>query len=312
MATPSPPLRLAIVGRTKWLLDAASAAHAAGHVIAVVITAKETAEAEADAAAFEAFAGHLGARFFRTVHASRADVLAALAAAGVDACLTMNFPGIFDAAFTACFAKGVWNCHGSLLPKYRGNACPNWAILNGEAETGLSIHAVVADQLDSGDVLLQRRFDLTGGADIGDVYAWYGDAIPAAFAETCALLARGSIAPIQQNESAASFGYPRRPEDSRLDFNRDAAYLARLVRASTRPFSGAFCFLDGGPKVTVWRAALLPARPRVYAARGQILAVDAEGRIEIAAADGVLRLDRYDGIAAADATRRKRMTAFPA
>lgn len=299
-------MKLCVIGRTAWLLEAARRLHTAGHTISCVVTAKHSPESDATADDFRDFADSVKAGFFRTVKSDNPALLDALGNQSADLAISMNFPGIMGPQFIESFRLGVLNCHGSLLPKYRGNACPNWAILNGEETTGLTIHKVVPDELDSGDILLQKEFPIIGGADITDVYQWYGEAVPDAFVEAVSGLADGSIASRKQDSSQATYCYPRRPEDGRLDFNLPAPYLARLVRASSKPFSGAFCFLDGNIKVTVWRATALTVDPFVHAVPGQILHHGPEG-IVVHTAEGRLRLEAYDAPLDAQFGRRRRL-----
>ena len=255
---------------------------------------------------FARFARESAAPFFRSVDASRADILAALAARSCDLALTMNFPAVLKESFTVRFPLGVVNCHGSLLPRYRGNACPNWAILAGDGETGITLHQVRPGELDNGSILMQRRFLLNDQLDIGDVYRWYEEAIPAAFAELVEALAAGAIAPIPQNEATATFSYPRRADDARLDLSRPAADCLRLIRASSRPFSGAFCTFEGKTRVTVWKASLAPRPGRIFAAAGQVLGVDDDSRPTIWTGDGAIRFDDYEPEAPVSIGRRSR------
>jgi UDP-4-amino-4-deoxy-L-arabinose formyltransferase/UDP-glucuronic acid dehydrogenase (UDP-4-keto-hexauronic acid decarboxylating) len=282
-------MRICLIGRTGFLLEAGRRLQAQGHAIVAVITAKETPESTATAGDYEAFARACSVPFFRTADASRPDVLAALATAAPDLAVTMNYPGMLTEAFIRLFPRGVFNCHGSLLPLYRGNACPNWAVLNGDAETGLTIHRIDDERLDCGPILLQKRFSLAAGEDISDVYRWYERAVPEAFVEAVGGLAAGTLTPTPQDDARASYAFPRRPEDGRLDFAKTPAECVNLVRAATRPFPGAFCSLEGRTRVVVWRARVIDCQGLIHAAPGQVLAFDGLRSIDVAAGRGAIR-----------------------
>ena len=72
--------------------------------------------------------------------------------------LTANFPLIFDKKIIDTFAHGIINAHGGDLPRYRGNACQAWAILNGEKEIALSAHLVEAENVDCGRIIKKLFF----------------------------------------------------------------------------------------------------------------------------------------------------------
>jgi UDP-4-amino-4-deoxy-L-arabinose formyltransferase/UDP-glucuronic acid dehydrogenase (UDP-4-keto-hexauronic acid decarboxylating) len=149
---------------------------------------------------------------------------------------------------------GILNAHAGDLPRYRGNAVPNWAILNDEADIALTVH-VMADALDAGAVLLKRRLTLTQDTYIGDVYNFIETNLPDMFIEALNGMAAGTLTAIPQSTDVALSlrCFPRVGSDSLLDWQRPATELARLVRASAEPFAGAYSF-RGLEKITVWRA----------------------------------------------------------
>ena len=149
-------------------------------------------------------------------------------------------------------AMGALNLHGSLLPKYRGRAPVNWALVNGEKETGLTLHHMVA-RADAGDIVAQKKIPI-GREDTA--LTLFRKLVPLTrkiLTETVPLLEKGEAPRIPQNEALATVFKGRKPEDGRIDWTRDAEEIYNLVRAVTRPYPGAFSFLDG-KKVLVWKA----------------------------------------------------------
>ena len=166
--------------------------------------------------------------------------------------------------------KGALNLHGSLLPKYRGRAPVNWALVNGEKETGLTLHYMIRKP-DAGDIVAQRRVDIS---DEDTAFTLYKKLVPLTrdmLMAAVPLLEAGAAPRIPQDSSKASYFGGRRPEDGRIDWTRPAKEIYNLVRAVTHPYPGAFTTLDGG-KVLVWKAKVL--KIPTGSAPGSILTVD--------------------------------------
>lgn len=160
-------------------------------------------------------------------------------------------PTLFDVA-----RHGALNVHASLLPRWRGAAPIQRALLAGDAETGVSIMQMDAG-LDTGAVLLQRRIPIAPDDDAGtlhDKLAALGvEAMVAALADTEAGRARATPQPEKGVTYAAKVG----KAEARLDWARPARDLERAIRAF-RPVPGAFAVLDGEP-VKIWRAEVFDA-----------------------------------------------------
>jgi len=145
-------------------------------------------------------------------------------------------------------AERSWlNVHPSLLPRWRGAAPVERAILAGDAETGVTIHETVAE-LDAGPVAAQEAFPIGAEDDAGAVYA--------TAAEVAVRLLDRVLADreprLSPQTGTATYAEKIRPEDRRLDLDRPAAELVRVVRALS-PHIGARAELEGRP-ITVWRA----------------------------------------------------------
>ncbi|WP_041448062.1 methionyl-tRNA formyltransferase [Anaeromyxobacter sp. Fw109-5] len=138
---------------------------------------------------------------------------------------------------------GALNVHGSLLPKYRGAAPIQWAIAEGEAETGVSIMQM-DEGLDTGDVLLQRVLpigpDETSESLAPKLAALGGEAL----VEALALLPHGGLVPVKQDASRATLARILEKEDGRVDWTRSARRIRDRLRAFT-PWPGATTTLDG-------------------------------------------------------------------
>jgi methionyl-tRNA formyltransferase len=264
-------LRVAVLGRTEMLLEAARLVAGAGHAVPLVGTCKASDTSAADEEDFRRFAESVGADFFCTAAIGAPAQLARLQAARCDIAISMNWLSLIGTAARDAFKHGVFNAHPGDLPRYRGNACPNWAILAGEPHVGLCIHQMV-DALDAGPVALRDRFPLHDRVDVEDVYVWLRRRVPELFLQLVELAAAGSLQPIPQpaDPGMALRCYPRRPEDGRIDWSQPADQVHRLVRATTRPMQGAFTLLEGTRRVTVWRAEVVQSPEPFLALPGQV------------------------------------------
>ena len=179
---------------------------------------------------------------------------------------------------------GSFNLHGSLLPAYRGRAPANWAILNGETETGVTLHHMVS-RPDAGDIVGQRRVPITPADDARTLNLKLADAARELLGQTLPLIRSGTAPRIPQDESAASYYGRRTPADGVIDWRKPASDIVNLVRAVTRPYPGAFTYTRAA-KVLVWQAEALKKAIR-GASPGQVFSVSP---FEVACGDGAVRI----------------------
>ncbi len=146
-----------------------------GHAIAFVYTCKSEDFYSAKEEDFRRFAKKIGCPYFNDLRiADRIEDLKLLDAA---VCISVNWMTVLPRRFLNSFPHGVLNVQAGDLPRYRGNACPKWAILNGEIHVGLSVHQMV-EELDAGPILLSKKYELDENTYIGDVYSWLDKQMP--------------------------------------------------------------------------------------------------------------------------------------
>ncbi|MGA1823510.1 MAG: methionyl-tRNA formyltransferase, partial [bacterium] len=157
---------------------------------------------------------------------------------------------------------GTIGFHSSLLPKYRGRAPVNWAILLGERETGITMF-YLTPEADTGDIIAQKVFPILFNDDCGTIYEKAAKAGAEMIKEYLPQIKNGT-APAIHNPSASYPAYPKRiPEDGRIDFNRSALDIYNFVRSLTRPYPGAFYYDEHGHKVIVWRIEIVMDNSRI-------------------------------------------------
>jgi len=195
-------------------------------------------------------------------------------------------------AVIALAPAGAVNLHPSLLPRYRGRAPINWAIINGETRLGLTAH-FVDDGMDSGDIIEQVGFYLERDEDVGvalerliPLYDRMSRSVFGAFLT-------GKVVRAPQDHSLATV-YPRRtPEDGVIDWAQDAERVRDFVRALARPYPGAFAFLRG-ERCSIWRAtaAYSDAGNAPAAAPGTVISADRDG-FRVQAGEGCVDVSEF-------------------
>ena len=148
------------------------------------------------------------------------------------------------------------NLHGSLLPKYRGRCPVNWQLVFGEKKSGVTLHHMVV-KADAGDIVGQKEVDVGPRDTALTLFGKLEDAADDVLRTYIPRLLDGTAPRIKQDHSQATYFGGRRPEDGRIDWNREAGEIYNLIRAVTWPYPGAFAFL-GGNKIYIWDAQPLP------------------------------------------------------
>lgn len=184
---------------------------------------------------------------------------------------------------------GAMNLHGSLLPKYRGRAPLNWVLVNGEAETGVTLHYMDA-RADHGDIVAQRVVPI--GIEDTALSLWrrLTAAARGLLAETYPLIVAGRAPRIPQDHAAATTFGRRTPADGLIDWSWSAWRIYNLIRAVTHPFPGAFTVWNG-ERVWLW-GARPPKGRHTPPDPGTILGVGEDGALDVATGDGILEVLR--------------------
>ncbi|MBE2182222.1 MAG: methionyl-tRNA formyltransferase [Anaerolineae bacterium] len=150
---------------------------------------------------------------------------------------------------------GVIGIHASLLPKYRGASPLVWALINGEAEAGISLF-YLEDGIDTGNIVAQERFSIGWDDDIQMVIGKSTQSSLAMIREYIPKLADGTAPSIPQNNADATYVSPRTPDDGYISWqNHSACSAYNWIRAQTHPYPGAFT-LYNGQRLALWRASL--------------------------------------------------------
>lgn len=196
-----------------------------------------------------------------------------------DLIFSFYYRNMLPMAVLAHAKRGAFNMHGSLLPKFRGRAPLNWAILKGEAETGVTLHAMV-EKPDAGGIVDQQAVGIGSDETALEVFRKMTAAAEAVLRRSLKDLVSGT-AELRPNDLSKGSYYGRRtPEDGRIDWSRSAREVHDLVRAVAPPFPGAF---SGNIRVLKTRMAEDKQPPQghigPYRENGEWFAACGDGRV---------------------------------
>jgi methionyl-tRNA formyltransferase len=265
-------LRIAFLGTDRFAVPSLEALAAAGHDVTGVITQPDREKGRGRALApppVKAAAERLGLRVLQPPRIRAPEALADLAALGPDLLVVVAYGQILPPAVLRVAPRGAINVHASLLPRYRGAAPIQWAIVSGEAETGVTT-MLLDEGLDTGPTLLARPLPIAPddtAASLSERLAGVGAELLLA---TLDGLLAGNVRPQPQDAARATHARLIRKEDGRVDWSLSAEALERRVRGF-HPWPGAFFLREGRPvKLLRARAEALPAaEPGTIAAVGQ-------------------------------------------
>jgi methionyl-tRNA formyltransferase len=179
------------------------------------------------------------------------EVLDRVREARPDFLFSFYYRSMLAAPLLAVPTRGAYNMHGSLLPKYRGRVPVNWAIIEGEAETGATLH-VMNEKPDNGAIVDQFAVPILPDDTAREVFDKVCVAAELVLWRSLPALLEGSARPVPQDLSRGRYFGGRRPEDGRIPAGIGARRLHDFVRALARPYPGAFADLEAG-RLVLWR-----------------------------------------------------------
>ncbi|WP_313759295.1 bifunctional UDP-4-amino-4-deoxy-L-arabinose formyltransferase/UDP-glucuronic acid oxidase ArnA [Atlantibacter hermannii] len=200
-----------------------------------------------------------------------------------DMIFSFYYRALLSEKILATARLGAYNLHGSLLPTYRGRAPLNWVLVNGESETGVTLHRMVA-RADAGDILAQERIAIADDDDAMSLHQKLVAGAKTLLASCLPTMKQGLIDGVKQDESRASVMPGRTPEDGRIEWSLPAKSIANLVRAVTDPWPGAFGYV-GTTKFIVWKAKahdiVHTAKPGTALSINPLIIACGEGALEV-------------------------------
>ncbi|HEU4733677.1 MAG TPA: methionyl-tRNA formyltransferase [Kofleriaceae bacterium] len=290
-------MRVVFMGSPGFAVPCLRALHA-HHEVALVVSQPDKPAGrggQLTAPAVKACALELGLPVIQPRSARTGELRDALVASGAELAVVVAYGKILPRQVLEALPRGCINVHGSLLPRFRGAAPVQWAVICGERETGVSIMQL-DEGMDTGPVLLERRVAIDPDETSGELLDRLAPIGAEALLEAIASLEAGTARPVAQDHARASHAPMLAKTDGLIDFAQPAAAVAARIRG-VDPWPGAQAVLRG-QIVKLFRARAVPGS----GAPGAVLAIDPEGA-RVAAGDGAVLVRELQ------AAGRKRMTA---
>lgn len=247
-------MKIVFMGTPDFAVGALDALVKAGHEITAVVTQPDKAKGRSDKLIFspvKEYAVSLGLPVFQPERIKRPEAVAELRNYEADVFVVAAFGQILSKEILDMPRLGCLNIHASLLPKYRGSSPIQWAVINGEEKSGVTIQQM-NEGVDTGDILYQKEILLDKketGESLFDRLAVLG---AETIVETLDLLETGKITPVPQREEDATHTVMLSKAMGEMDFHKSAIELDRLVRG-LNSWPSAYTFFHG-KQLKIWEA----------------------------------------------------------
>jgi len=284
-------MKIAALGRTEILYNSVIEVNSSFDGIGLIVTDEAESHYGKDSEDFRELADEIGAQFICTSNIENY----ASQLKEFDIAISVNWKTIIPPSILDSFRIGALNYHAGDLPRYRGNAPANWAIIEGEEAIVHTIHEMTRE-LDAGPICLQRATEIEEDTYIGDIFTEARKLVPDMFIETIEGLRSNSLIPREQSDNPEDVlrCYPRKPQDSRIDWTDSAQSIHRLIRASAEPLFGAYTFYNG-EKLRIWRASTTEPPTPYLGTPGQVAKRRPDrGSVEIITGNGFLEIQELE------------------
>ncbi|MBV8759153.1 MAG: methionyl-tRNA formyltransferase [Deltaproteobacteria bacterium] len=265
-------MRVAFMG-TLDLAAACLRALAGAHEVALVVCQPDKPAgrgAQLTAPPVKVLADELGLPVIQPKSARTGELRDALKASGAELAVVVAYGKILPKDVLEALPRGCINVHVSLLPKYRGAAPVQWAVINGDAETGISIMQL-DEGMDTGPVLFEKRVAIDPAWTSGDLFEHLKNVAPPTMLEALAQIEAGRAEPRPQDHAHATHARMLEKKDGAIDFTRPAREVAARI-LGVDPWPGAQATLRG-QVIKLFRARAVAGS----GAPGTVVAIDAEG-----------------------------------
>ncbi len=280
-------MRIAFLGTPDFALPSLDMLHKAGHTLHVFTQPDKPVGRRAviTPPPVKAFALERGIPVFQCEKIRMPDGVASLRAFAPDLMVTAAFGQLLSAENLAIPRHGCINVHGSLLPRYRGAAPIQWAVINGEKETGVT--TMMTDVgLDTGDILMARKTAIGEDETAGELFERMAVLGAEVLRDTIAALVEGNLTRTPQDPAEATKCGMLKKEDGHVDFSRGMRQAHDRVRGMN-PWPGAFAFVDG-EVVKLWKTKKTGRAPT--GTPGACITADGKNGLLVDAGDGVLEI----------------------
>ncbi len=172
----------------------------------------------------------------------------------LDLIVCVNFDQILKKDIINLPTIGCINTHASLLPKYRGRAPLNWAMINGEKYSGVTVH-FIDEGIDTGDIILQEKIKINEDYYISDLLNKVKNIYPKIVLNAIRALESSNLNLIKPDLSKGFYVNKRSKDDGKIDFSKPSKDVMNFIKAISKPYPGAFLY-NNNKKIIIWRARL--------------------------------------------------------
>ena len=282
-------LRVVFMGTPDFAVPCLEALLAAGHEVAAVITQPDRPRGRGRKLSFspvKACAVEHGLEVLQPEKIKTPEFEQVLRELAPDVMVVVAFGQILSPVILAIPPLGCVNVHASLLPYYRGAAPIHWAVMQGEAKTGVTT-MYMDEGLDTGDMILKKEIAISQDASTGEVHDQLMREGALLLQETLALIAEGKAPRTKQDHNVSTYAPLLKADIEQLDWTRSAQELHNRIRGLS-PWPGAYCRYAGG-RLKVWKSRLCEEAAPAGAIPGRIARLSVEGFV-VETGDGLLEL----------------------
>ena len=286
------PYRIVFMGTPDFAVPALEALHNSEHEVALVVTQPDRPKGRGrklTAAPVKKFAQSHQYPVFQPESLKSPEAQQPLAAVHPDLLVVIAFGHVLPAAVLEIPKYGAINSHASLLPKYRGPAPIQWAVINGDRETGVTT-MMMDTGVDTGDILMTAREPIGPEDTAGQMHDRLALVGADLLITTLDALAQGTLPPIVQDAEQATYAPLLKKRDGQIDWRKPAAAIESFIRGVS-PWPGAFTF-HGGKRIKVYKAR--PIDGRTNHQPGTVIE-SFPGDLWIATGEGVLSIQELQG-----------------
>ena len=286
------PYRIVFMGTPDFSVPTLEALHASDHEVVLVITQPDRPKGRGrkiTASPVKKAAGRHDYPVFQPESLKHPRDVKKIADTSPDFLVVIAYGRILPPAVLDIPRFGAVNGHASLLPKYRGPAPIQWAIINGETETGVT--TIMMDRgLDTGDILMTASEPIGPEETAGDLHDRLAVVGAHLIVDTLDAHARGTLCPVAQDSDRATYAPLLKKRDGHIDWRKSAVEIDRFIRGVS-PWPGAFTF-HGGTRLKLFKAAALDKK--TGSPPGTVLE-GFPGDLLVATGDGVLSIEQIQG-----------------
>lgn len=188
--------------------------------------------------------------------------------------------------------RGCICVHEALLPKYRGFAPVNWAVINGETTTGVTL-SYLNEGTDTGDIITQRKIKIGPNDTAYNIYKKAVKVSISLLKKYHQDILEGKAPRKKQDETNATYGCPRTPDDGKINWEGSSTSVYNLIRGLSYPYPGAYCFYNGD-KVVIQKASLPRQKIWIGNIPGRIIERLSNGFVEVLCGTGSILIEEIE------------------